>query len=213
MRKFFFFLVSSVSFLNSFCQSVDTVIDRNIYQSYYSFTIKEPLYVVYTLYKGGGNCKRTKMRFHQDEVTNTATDKDYKDQHFDKGHLANAEDFAYDCTAEELTFRYYNCLPQTVRLNRGIWKKWETTIRKESKDKKLIVIAGGIFEDDITIGPQHIGVPSECYKLVLDSSTKKIIHCLIFKNDNSNTVEEISLHELKSKLHYTLKPETYWKEN
>jgi endonuclease G len=210
MKRILFLPGFSFLLTSCFSQSVDTVIDRNIYQSYYSFTLKEPLYITYSLYKGGGDCKRTKMRFHADEVTNTATDKDYKGSGYDKGHLANAEDFAYDCTSEELTFRYYNCLPQTVKLNRGIWKKWETTIRKESQDEKLIIITGGVFDGNATIGQQQVAVPSECYKIVLDSATKKILHCLIFKNDNSNEAKEISLPDLKKKLHYALLPEAYW---
>lgn len=39
-----------------------------------------------------------------------ATDKDYLNSGYDAGHLANAEDFAFDRYKEEKTFRYYNCL-------------------------------------------------------------------------------------------------------
>ncbi|HKC36885.1 MAG TPA: hypothetical protein VKB95_12515, partial [Chitinophagaceae bacterium] len=48
------FLISFffVSFLSA--QQVDTVIKTGIYKSYFCYSLKEPLYVTYTLYKGGG---------------------------------------------------------------------------------------------------------------------------------------------------------------
>lgn len=187
-------------------QQVDTVINTGVYKSYFSYSIRQPLYVTYTLFKGGGDCDRNAEGFSFKPCdVETASNEDYSHFGYDKGHLANAEDFAYDCGKEALTFCYYNCLPQTRRLNRGIWKTWEGKIRTLSQTTKLFVIAGGIYSDK-TIGKNRIGVPDECYKIVLNSSTKKVLYCLLFPNDNSRRVEEITLEVLKRKLHYPLVP-------
>lgn len=187
-------------------QHVDTVINTGVYKSYFSYSIKEPLYVTYALFKGGGDCNRRAegFSFKQCDVE-TASDEDYSHMGYDKGHLANAEDFAYDCSKEALTFCYYNCLPQTRRLNRGIWKTWETKIRTLSQTTKLFIVAGGIYGNK-TIGENEIGVPDYCYKIVLNFHTKKILYCLLFPNDDSRRVEEITLEKLKQKLHYPLVP-------
>ena len=54
MKKYFI-LCAIVFSISSFGQKVDTVIDNGIYKSHYCYQLKEPLYVTYWLYKGGGN--------------------------------------------------------------------------------------------------------------------------------------------------------------
>lgn len=189
----------------AWAQHVDTVIRTGIYKSYYSYSVKAPLYVTYTLYKGGGGCDRDEQGFSFRKCgVQTATDADFTNTGYDKGHLANAEDFADDCDNEEKTFCYYNCVAQTVKLNRGIWKTWEEKVRVLSQTKKLFVIAGAIYGDK-TIG-DHVGVPSYCYKIVLENKTKKLVYCVLFPNDNSKQATRISLYKLKKKLGYDLVP-------
>jgi len=175
----------------------DTIINVGIYKSYFNYTVKEPLYVTYTLYKGGGDCNRDGFNFKKCGI-NSATDEDYAGNSYDKGHLANAEDFANNCEDDKKTFCYYNCVPQTIKLNRGIWKNWETKIRLLSQNKTLFIVAGNIFKSKKTMGENNIGIPDQCYKIVIDSKTKKILYCLLFPNDNSGTVTNITLAKLKN---------------
>lgn len=216
MRKIFIFsLIILISSRNGLTQllKIDTILDKGIYKSFFNIKVREPLYVTYVLFHGGGDCDRESegFNFFVDEFKNTATDQDYAASGYDKGHLANAEDFAGDCLEEELTFRYYNCVPQTVRMNRGIWKRWETTIRALSQTKKLVIIAGSIYGKK-KLGVNKIGVPTHCYKIVIDSSTNKILQCLVFPNNKSNTFQIVSLAELKQRLGYRLSPTEFWKK-
>ena len=187
---------------SSFSQ-VDTVIHEPNYTSYFSYQLHEPLYVVYKLYHGGGNCSRAGDRFKTDGLPNSATPADYKGNGFDEGHLANSKDFAYDCALQEATFRFFNCVPQSPSLNRGIWKQYETTVRKESQDDSLLIICGSIFGDK-KIGPDSIAVPDYCWKIVYSLTDNHLVHCLIFPNDNSNSVESIDVEELEKKLGYEI---------
>jgi len=174
------------------------IINTGVYKCNFSNTLREPRYVSYTLYKGGGDCDREKFRFKNDKDNlKCATDDDYKGTSYDKGHLANAEDFAFDCEKDELTFRYYNCLPQTANLNRGPWKTNETQIRKWSQKEKLYIICGGYFKSK-KIG--DIAVPDYCWKVVQSVKTKKVLFCGWFKNSSKATLEEISISELEKKL-------------
>lgn len=179
-------------------QKIDTVIDMHIYKSYFNYSLKEPIFVVYVLYHGGGECNRQGLVFHHTDFS--ATDEDYlhakelNSKGFDKGHLANAEDFANDCDFDKNTFWYFNCVPQTPNLNRGIWKHDETEMRKISQQDSLLIIAGSIFSDK-KIGA--IGVPDSCYKIVQDLKTKKIILCRIYSNTNNAELIDVSLGEIE----------------
>ena len=153
-------------------------------------------------YTKAGDCNREKFSFkNDDDRLQCATDDDYKGSSYDKGHLANAEDFAFDCVKDELTFRYYNCLPQTANLNRGVWKEKETLIRKWSQTDKLYIICGGFFAN-AKIG--NIAVPSYCWKVVQSVSTKKVLFCGWFSNTSKATLEEISVAELGKRLNSTI---------
>lgn len=152
----------------------------------------------YTLYKGGGDCDRSKFRFSNDiDSAMTATDRDYAGSGYDKGHLANAEDFAFDCVSDEMTFRYYNCLPQTPNLNRGLWKRNENDIRKWSQNEKLYIICGGYFRG------QKIGeaaVPSHCWKVVQSVETRKVLFVGWFSNTSKARLDTLTIDDLEKKL-------------
>ena len=204
MRNFILSILICLTFLSGSTQTkYDTIIDAKSYKSYFCYNIKQPLFVTYTLYKGGGDCDRSKFRFKNDTKIKTATQKDYAASGFDQGHLANTEDFAFDCILTERTFRFYNCLPQTPNLNRGIWKKWESEIRKESQLDSLYIVCGGQFDKKKTIG-NEVWVPTHCWKVVQSVSTKKIKHVLYFENDSSAKYVELKLSELEAILGYKI---------
>jgi len=204
MKKFLLFLLLTLVTVTGFSQSTyDTIIRNGVYESYYDIDIKQPLFVTYKMYKGGGDCSRAGFRFKNDTKIPMAKAKDYSASGYDQGHLVSAEDFAFDCVADEKTFRFYNCLPQTPNLNRGIWKKWETEIRKESQINELYIIAGGHFTKKITIG-NGVWVPTHCFKVVQDVKTKKIKHVLYFTNTNQATCTIMTLDKLEKTLGYKL---------
>jgi endonuclease G, mitochondrial len=162
------------------CFAGDIVdIKTPILVSRFSQKLKEPLYVTYTLYKGGGDCSRSGMRFKNDVAgIETATLKEYAHSGFDIGHLANAEDFASNCAKERMTFVFYNALPQTPNLNRGVWKRFETRIRKWSQKDHLIIVCGGYsFQKK-----GSLYVPTRCFKVVQRVSDGRILFCGIFTN-------------------------------
>ena len=194
-RMIFIMFFLLVSVLNLFSQ---LIVNKGIYKVNFSNEYHQPRYISYMLYKGGGDCNRENFNFKNDEPhLQCATDDDYKGSLYEKGHLANAEDFAFDCVKDELTFRYYNCLPQTTNLNRGVWKSKETMIRKWSQTDKLYIICGGVF------GNKKIGrltVPTYCWKVVQSVSTRKVLLCGWFSNSRQAAMEEITIAELEKRI-------------
>lgn len=203
MKKFSLVLILSLFALTLFSQKIDTVINNGVYKSHFNYALKEPVYVEYTLFHGGGECDRSEYHFKNDTKVKTATQSDYAHSGYDMGHLANAEDFAYNCSMDESTFRFYNCLPQTPNLNRGLWKSWEDKIRDESQTDSLQVICGGKFGNK-KIG-KGVAVPDYCWKIVKSLKTNTVLHVLWFTNlKKDNKVKEITVNELWILLGYKL---------
>lgn len=189
-----------------FSQKVDTVIKNKVYESHFSYKLKQPVFVKYKLYKGGGNCNRSQFTFKTGGVR-SATKDDYVGSGFDIGHLANAEDFAYDCKKEELTFRFYNAIPQYPNLNRGIWKTIENRIRELSQTDSLLIICGGIYvnEPGNKIPNTQVQIPKYCWKVVKSLTTGHIIICVAFTNEKeNNSIKYLTLERLKALLKYKI---------
>ena len=184
MRLFKYLLFTLLLFILAGFQKeavIDTVITTPIYKSYFSYKYKEPLYVMYKLHYDAKkeSADRTGMIFSNDTKIQMATAKDYAGTGYDEGHLANAKDFSTDEKLEKLTFRYYNCLPQTANLNRGIWKHWETIIRKESEKDSILIICGGVFSNK-KMGSVY--APDYCWKVTKLLRKDSVMHVLWFDN-------------------------------
>jgi endonuclease G len=171
MKKTYLLILTVLFVFFSTCvcysQKNSIKIVKDNYVSYFDTVLKQPIVVVYKLYKGGGGCSRAGFNFKNDLPNiKTATQADYAKSGYDRGHLANAEDFAYDCRLDELTFRYYNCLPQSKNLNRGLWKQKEEETRNLShKDTITIICFGRDFFKD-----KNLNVPKYCGKIVKEKN-------------------------------------------
>jgi len=182
-RLLIIFLISLIS-LSCFSQNIekyDKIIDMKYYKAYYNNEIQTSSFVIYKLYKGGGDVSRNNMSF---KSYKKLPHFDYVNSGYDRGHLVPAEDFASLKTKLKSTFYYINCIPQTIKLNRGIWKKYEGEIRKLSGNDSLLIICGGC---DYDLNNRYI--PRNCFKIVYNLKTHRCIYSLIFYNDNSGYVK------------------------
>lgn len=180
----------------------DTIITTEAYTAYVNKELGQPIYVTYKLYKGGGDCKRAN-NWINDTKLKLVNENQYKGTVYDKGHLANAEDFAYNCHLDSLTFRDYNRIPQTRKLNRGVWKISEEEIRELSQKDSLIVYCGGYWDkNDKEVNGMKI--PSKCWKVVYSLSQKKVIYCYIFLNTDTPIRYDSDLLNVESMIGYSL---------
>lgn len=198
-------ITATILFLSFVAQAqIDTVIKNDIYQSYFSYKYHEPVYVTYKLYQAGGDCSRVGDVFKTGGLKQSATAKDYSHSGYDEGHLADSKDFAFDCKKQEETFRFYNCVPQTPNLNRGVWKHYETEIRIASQFDSLLVICGSTFTNKVLPNTQ-VAIPDYCWKVVQFLNTKEVKYCLLFTNTiDNNIVKVVTLQDLQTQLGYIL---------
>ncbi len=189
MKKIFFLLLISTASFSQNKLIYDTLIVNQAYSSYYSFKYKSPIVVSYVLYHGGGDCSREHFKFKNDILRlKSNTDDDFYHSGYDRGHMANAEDFANNCFLDELTFRYYNCTPQTPELNRGGWENYEEIIREISQYDSLKIICYNEF-DGTKKG--NLFIPTKCYKFVYDLRKKKIIIAFYYTNTSIPKYKDI----------------------
>lgn len=207
MKKQIFTLLLLMASVLGYTQTIDTVIQTKVYTSYFNYTLKAPVYITYSLYQGGGDCDRKAFHFLNDIPAlkgHIATQADYAASGYDEGHLCNSQDEAGDCSRDQATFRFYNCLPQTKELNRGIWKTWETAIRKQSATDSLWIITGGTFNGNKTMGKDKVAVPDYCWKVVESETTHQIVEVILCDNTSTPNCQQISIEILGPLLPYKL---------
>lgn len=190
-----------ISTINIYAQSSEFIYKNEIFEVNYSKKVKGAIWLKYKLYKGGGPCDRSKYSFKP--FNYTAKNSDYLNAGYDRGHLANAEDFAFSCRKDSLTFLYINCVPQTHNLNAGIWKTDEEFARDYSQKDSILIICGNVYGTKF-IG-KGVGIPSTCWKIVQSLRSKNILLCKIYTNlPEKNTSKEMTIMQLEKFIGYKL---------
>ncbi len=95
---------------------------------------------------------------------------DYRRSGFDRGHMAPSGDMP-DAQSQQQTFSLANMVPQTAKLNRGVWAGIEMAVRHLAQRRgELFIVTGPAFQgqDLKSIGPDGVLVPSATWKAVYD---------------------------------------------
>jgi endonuclease G len=147
------------------------IINHSYYSLSYSVEKKESEWVFYklTCEQSKGDINRSNS-FRPDPLIKDGSAQliDYIGSGFDRGHLAPAGDMKSSLEAMSESFYLSNITPQEPSFNRGIWKELEEEVRLwVCEDSLLYIVDGPIFtKNDLTIGPDHVAVPSFFYKIV-----------------------------------------------
>ena len=103
-------------------------------------------------------------------MTDQAQVEDYRRSGYDRGHMTPSGDMP-DAAAQEESFSLANMVPQTPKLNRGIWEGVESAVRRlAEREGELFLVTGPAFagEELKSIGPDGVLVPSSTWKAVYD---------------------------------------------
>ena len=147
---------------------------REAYTVSYNADTKTPNWVAWCLTEARmkGDAKRSDYDFHEDcdVAAPRATDDDYYNKGYDRGHLCPAADNKYSKKAMEQSFLFTNICPQNSNLNRGDWNDLEQECRAWAKAYgALYIVAGPIYTSSRpkTIGKNKVAVPDAFFKVVL----------------------------------------------
>ncbi|MGB5420473.1 DNA/RNA non-specific endonuclease [Algibacter sp.] len=167
----------------------------------YSLSYSEPNeqaeWVAYELKKShlsNTNFKRPYFEIDKAVKTGAASWRNYKNSGYDRGHLCPAGDRRYTQAAHDETFLTSNITPQEHQFNSGIWNSLEQKVRYwAGKYDGVFVVTGGVLKGNMkTIGTEHVSVPNQFYKVLIDNNsgaTKMIAFLMPHKDSNKPLYE------------------------
>lgn len=138
-----------------------------------------------------GAYSRKGLKFAEDEDVPAprATNMDYMNSGYDRGHICPSSDNRWSEEAQIQSFLYTNCCPQLHNLNAGDWGELEKRCRLWAQRYGDIYIVSGplLFnKKHKTIGRNKVVVPEAFYKVVLClRGTPKAIG-FIYRNEANN---------------------------
>ncbi len=154
------------------------IVHHNGYSLSYSEPHEQAEWVAYELKKehlSNSNHKRPYFEIDNAVKTGAAHWRNYKKSGYDRGHLCPAGDKRYSKEAHDETFLTSNISPQEHQFNSGIWNKLEQKVRYWArKYNGVFVVTGGILKGNMaTIGEEHVAIPNQFYKVLIDNNTGK----------------------------------------
>ena len=181
MRKVIPLLILIVS-STLFAQKSIIKVEKPEYTVWYDIDKEQPIRVIYNSTNRPKNLNRGNMDFHTDiEIGFTTADNDdFKNNVWDKGHMAPAASFSDTEDNLYQTFSYLNASLQHQSLNRGQWRVLEMEERRLDNNGSIRVEIIIEFENS-KILPSGAHVPSAYHKHITIISENKTV-CYYFKN-------------------------------
>ena len=144
---------------------VKTVVS-DVFVVRYSENLQQPLEIQYKVQCPTGTASRSGLSWSKPRYINTSDNDDYKNNVWDRGHLAPAAAFACDKKTIKKTFTYLNCALQHEGLNRGPWKELEGFERDLGKLFKVAVVIEVDFAEEPERVPGGAAIPRGFYKTI-----------------------------------------------
>jgi endonuclease G len=178
-------LILSVVILSANAQTKlrDSVkVTNNVFSVIYSEKLEQPIWLKYRSTNRPTNVNRGSMDFYGEKLIKTSDNEDYKNNIYDKGHIAPAATFSDEMENLKQTFSYLNSALQDQYLNRGEWRLLEEQERKWDDSESLTVIVKVFFDKTSKKLPTGATVPSLFQKHIFFEKQKKW-KCFVFLNE------------------------------
>ena len=184
MKKLLTILLLGIT-LTTFSQNKlrDSVkVENQVFSVIYSEKLEQPIWLKYRSTNRPTNVNRGSMDFYVEKGIKTSDGEDYKNNIYDKGHLAPAATFSDNMENLKQTFSYLNSALQDQYLNRGEWRLLEEQERKWDDQEPLTVLIKVCFDKNPKKLATGASVPSHFQKHIFFEKTKKW-KCFVFLNE------------------------------
>ena len=178
-------LILSVVILSANAQTKlrDSVkVTNDVFSVIYSEKLEQPIWLKYRSTNRPTNVNRGSMGFYGEKFIKTSDNEDYKNNIYDKGHIAPAATFSDNMENLKQTFSYLNSALQDQYLNRGEWRLLEEQERKWDDLESLTVVVKVFFDETSKKLPTGSTVPSYFQKHIYFEKQKKW-KCFVFLNE------------------------------
>lgn len=183
----------------------EQILHRRGYTTSYNQTTKTPNWVAWHLTAAHtrGRIQREQEVFTEDEDIAKglrATDNDYYNSRYDRGHMCPAGDNKWDQQAMTQSFLFTNICPQNHGLNKYEWNDLEMLCRDWARKYDAIdIVCGPLFTSSgqqKTIGRNKVWVPDAFFKVVLcRQGTPKAIG-FIYRNEGKKQDMKDAVHSV-----------------
>jgi endonuclease G len=157
-------------------------VTNDVFSVIYSEKLEQPIWLKYRSTNRPTNVNRGSMDFYSEKLIKTSDNEDYKNNIYDKGHIAPAATFSDNMENLKQTFSYLNSALQDQYLNRGEWRLLEEQERKWDDLESLTVIVKVFFDETSKKLPTGSTVPSYFQKHIYFEKQKKW-KCFVFLNE------------------------------
>ena len=166
------------------------ILTREGYLASYNKQTRTPNWVAWHLTKAHtyGNNQRKEQKFTEDlQVPEPrATDWDYYNSRYDRGHMCPAGDNKWSAKAMTHSFLFTNICPQNHGLNKYEWNDVEQLCRDWARKYGAVdVVCGPVFNKGVQaryIGKNKVRVPDAFFKVVLCRSKQPKAIGFVFQN-------------------------------
>lgn len=168
-------------------------LERAAYRLSYNPATRLPVWVAWhlTAEHTDGPYSRKGIKFAEDEDVPVprATNMDYINSGYDRGHICPSGDNKWSEEAQLQSFLYTNCCPQLHNLNAGDWNELEGKCRKWAQQYGGVYIVSGpllLNKKHKTIGKNKVVVPEAFFKVVLCMEGEPKAIGFIYRNEANN---------------------------
>jgi len=178
-------LILSVVILSANAQTKlrDSVkVTNDVFSVIYSEKLEQPIWLKYRSTNRPTKVNRGSMDFYGEKLIKTSDNEDYKNNIYDKGHIAPAATFSDNMENLKQTFSYLNSALQDQYLNRGEWRLLEEQERKWDDLESLTVVVKVFFDKTSKKLLTGATVPSYFQKHIYFEKQKKW-KCFVFLNE------------------------------
>lgn len=176
----------------------EQILYRKGYTTSYNQKTRTPNWVAWHLTKAHtkGSFQRSQEVFAEDNDIkgSRATNNDYYNSRFDRGHMCPAGDNKWDKEAMTQSFLFTNVCPQNHGLNKYEWNDLEILCREWAQKYGAIdIVCGPIFATDgnqKTIGRNKVWVPEAFFKVILCRQGQPKAIGFIYRNEGKKQLME-----------------------
>ena len=187
----------------------EQILKRKGYTTSYNSRTKTPNWVAWHLTKSHtyGSFQRDQEVFAEDESVNAprATDNDYYNSRYDRGHMCPAGDNKWDRQAMTESFLFTNVCPQNHGLNKYEWNDLEILCRDWARKYGAVdIVCGPLYSSEgerfrvgdnapsekKTIGRNKVWVPDAFFKVVLCRQGRPKAIGFVYRNEGKKQLME-----------------------
>ena len=183
----------------------EQILKRRGYTTSYNEKTKTPNWVAWHLTKAHtyGDHQRKNEVFFEDESIERekrATDNDYYNSRYDRGHMCPAGDNKWDAQVMRESFLFTNICPQNHGLNKYEWNDLEIQCRDWARQYGAIdIVCGPLFPttgEQKTIGRNRVWVLESFFKVILCRQGKPKAIGFIYRNEGKKQTREEALRSV-----------------